>query len=103
MPNFKKGGIISISTNDPLLSQTTKSFRITTDDRYDKWKDPIVKTDEDLKHLRKIRGTRADFILNDDPIIENQCLGTAKKTGKRCERIIPLDYCWQHVYQRGVE
>lgn len=31
-----------------------------------------------------------------EKIKENQCRGTAKKTGRRCERTNPLGNCWQH-------
>lgn len=57
-------------------------------------KDPIVEIYE---------GVITEPIATADEVQENQCLGTAKKTGKPCNRTTPLGYCWQHKNQRGVE
>ncbi len=97
--------------NEPILGDLSMADNITDLDKILLRDQDTLASDEmesmDLVHKDLINEpilTGTDDIFGipkewNDLDKENQCLGTAKKTGKPCERTTPLGYCWQHQDQ----
>ena len=82
-PDFKAGGPIS------------KDDMVIADNSY--W---LQK-----KHAQKLRGVKADFVIDDDVFVQpkitkGQCMGF-KDDGSQCSRIVNTVYCWQHKKKRS--
>ena len=73
------------------------------------FEDDMPKVDNALvmtrEHLNKIRGVKADFVIDDDVFVQpkitkGQCVDF-KIDGSRCTRIVNTVYCWQHNKNRS--
>ena len=96
IPTFKVGGVLPKEYQIGHLRGVTNLGDLSNDDMLpsQREQDRLDMMEQDSEIFGRIRGIKADFIINDDPK-ENQCHGKLR-SGKRCSRVVELMYCWQH-------